>query len=306
MQKRAVFIRQNVFPVLTALIWGTAFVAQSVSTDHVGPLTFTTLRSVIAFAVLAAGSLVFSAVKRKRGGPAGTEKQGSGRDLIVGGICCGVPLAVASNLQQLGLGETSAGKAGFITALYIIMVPLAGIFLGKKIAPVIWFCVALAISGFYLLCVKEGFSVSRGDVLVLICAICFTGHILTIDHFSALNTDPVKMSCIQFATAAFISGILMLIFEHPTWDAIRAAGIPILYAGILSSGAAYTLQIIGQRYTDPTTATLIMSLESVFAALAGWLILHETLSFRELLGCVLVFAAVILAQIPLPDRKNRA
>ena len=292
----------NLILLLTALIWGSAFVAQSAAADVIGTFTYNASRNILGALVL----LPVICVPERTRRPSAASSATVNRNTLAGGICCGIILTAASGFQQAGVALTTAGKAGFITALYIIMVPLAGIFLGKKIAPVIWFCVALAISGFYLLCVKEGFSVSRGDVLVLICAICFTGHILTIDHFSALNTDPVKMSCIQFATAAFISGILMLIFEHPTWDAIRAAGIPILYAGILSSGAAYTLQIIGQRYTDPTTATLIMSLESVFAALAGWLILHETLSFRELLGCVLVFAAVILAQIPLPDRKNRA
>ena len=283
----------NMILLLTALIWGSAFVAQSTAADLVETFTYNMSRNVL-------GALVLLPVIYVQA--SGAARMLPDRSTLTGGICCGIILAASSGFQQAGVALTTAGKAGFITALYIIMVPLAGMLLGRKVAPVIWLCVALAISGFYLLCVKEGFTISRGDILVLCCAICFTGHILTVDHFSALGTDPVKMSCIQFITAAVVSGILMLAFEHPTWEAIVAARVPILYAGVLSSGAAYTLQIVGQRYTDPTTATLIMSLESVFAALAGWIILHETLSPKELLGCALVFTAVILAQVPLPLR----
>ena len=282
----------NLILLLTALIWGSAFVAQSTAADLVETFTYNMSRNVLGALVL----LPVIYVQAR-----GAARMLPDRSTLTGGICCGIILAASSGFQQAGVALTTAGKAGFITALYIIMVPLAGMLLGRKVAPVIWLCVALAISGFYLLCVKEGFTISRGDILVLCCAICFTGHILTVDHFSALGTDPVKMSCIQFITAAVVSGILMLAFEHPTWEAIVAARVPILYAGVLSSGAAYTLQIVGQRYTDPTTATLIMSLESVFAALAGWIILHETLSPKELLGCALVFTAVILAQVPLPS-----
>ena len=283
----------NLILLLTALIWGSAFVAQSTAADLVETFTYNMSRNVLGALVLL--PVIYIQAR-------GTARMLPDRATLTGGICCGIILAASSGFQQAGVALTTAGKAGFITALYIIMVPLAGMLLGRKVAPIIWLCVALAISGFYLLCVKEGFTISRGDILVLCCAICFAGHILTVDHFSALGTDPVKMSCIQFITAAVVSGILMLAFEHPTWEAIVAARVPILYAGVLSSGAAYTLQIVGQRYTDPTTATLIMSLESVFAALAGWIILHETLSPKELLGCALVFTAVILAQVPLPTR----
>ncbi len=331
----------NLILLLTALIWGIAFVAQSTAADVVETFTYNMSRNVLGALVLLPVIYIRSGHEK---GPRRSSNQAAlpqtsadnsvypasspviahaaqgavtsrpasrlarmlpDRATLTGGICCGAVLTASSGFQQAGIALTTAGKAGFITALYIIMVPLAGRLLGRKVAPVIWLCVALAISGFYLLCVKEGFTISRGDILVLCCAICFTGHILTVDHFSALGTDPVKMSCIQFMTAAVISGVLMLAFEHPTLEAIVAARIPILYAGVLSSGAAYTFQIIGQRYTDPTTATLIMSLESVFAALAGWVILHETLSPRELLGCALVFAAVILAQVPMPSHTTK-
>ena len=344
-------LKGNLILLLTALIWGSAFVAQSSAADVIETFTYNMSRSVLGTLVLlpviyisgrqralqedlsrfeaaysgsdaSGGSSGSNGSDSSNGanrsgnrGPSSTGSAGvttgsfsdimlPDRNTFIGGICCGIILAAASGFQQAGLAQTTAGKGGFITALYIIMVPIAGMFLGKRVAPVIWLCVAMAITGFYLLCVNEGFSISRGDILVLICAICFTGHILVVDRFSALNTDPVKMSCIQFATSAVISGIIMLLFEHPTWEAIWAARIPILYAGVLSSGVAYTLQIIGQRYTDPTTATLLMSLESVFAALSGWLILHETFSAKELAGCVLVFAAVILAQVPLPVKKK--
>ena len=184
------------------------------------------------------------------------------------------------------------------------MVPILGVFIGKKIPKIIWLCVALAIVGFFLLCVKDGFSVSKGDVLVLICALCYSVHIMVIDHFTSKNVDGVKMSCIQFLVAAVVLSPLMIVIEHPSMDIILSAWVTIGYAGILSSGVGYTLQIVAQKDTDPTTATLIMSLESVFAALSGWLILKEVLLPKEILGCVLVFVAVILAQVPLPTRTK--
>ena len=298
-------IRQNVFPVLAAFIWGTAFVAQSVGADYVEPFTFNAARSGIAFLFL----LVLCAVLRKRRERdfAGEAKAapGSRRDLAVGGICCGTALTVASFLQQKGLETTTSGKAGFITALYIVIVPLLGVFIKKKIPKITWLCVGIAVVGFYLLCVKEGFSVSAGDLLVLCCAFFFSIHIMVIDYFNGKQVDGVRMSCIQFLVAGLISLVLMLVFEQPSLENLWAAKGSILYAGVLSCGVAYTLQILGQRDTEPTTATLILSLESVFAALSGWALLHETLSFKELAGCALVFAAVILAQIPLPVKAKK-
>ena len=225
------------------------------------------------------------------------------RVTLIGGVCCGLALSVATTFQQVGITMTTAGKSGFITALYIILVPIMSIVLGKKIPRIIWFCVGLAIVGFYLLCVKENFTISPGDVLTLICAVCFSAHIIIIDYFTSKNVDGVKMSCIQFGVASVVLTPLMFAMESPSMHSILSAWVTIGYAGILSSGVAYTLQIVAQKDTDPTTATLIMSLESVFAALSGWVILHEVLLPKELLGCLIVMVAVVLAQIPLPTRK---
>ena len=224
---------------------------------------------------------------------------------LIGGICCGLVLCIAGDLQQFGMTTTSPGKAGFITSLYIVIVPLLGIFIGKKIPKIVWFCVAAALFGFYLLCVTEQFTISTGDLLVLCCAFFFSIHIMVIDHFSEKGIDGVLMSCVQFLVAGGISLVLMFALESPTWAHIFAARSSILYSGVMSCGVAYTLQILGQKRTDPTSATLLMSLESVFAALSGWLILHQSFSLREFLGCVLVFAAVLLSQIPLPQKNIR-
>ena len=274
--------------LLVAVIWGSAFVAQSKGMEHIGPFTYNFSRSVIGAAVLLPVIAVRSGLSKRRG-----EKPspGSKRVTLVGGICCGAALCAASAFQQIGISMTTAGKAGFITALYIVIVPLMGIFLKRRIHPAVWICVAVAAAGFYLLCVKEGFSVGAGDLLVLCCAVIFSVHIMVIDRFDALGADCVKMSCIQFAVTAVLSAVPMLIFESPEMPSIWDARLSILYAGVLSSGVAYTLQIAAQKHADPTAATLIMSLESVFAALSGWLILGEVLSVKELIGCGLVLAA---------------
>lgn len=294
-------MRSNLLLLLVAFIWGSAFVAQSSAMDYVGPYTYNMTRNVLAFAFLVP-VIWFMEGKGKSKSVSATLRPN--KQTVIGGICCGIALAVASTFQQVGITMTTAGKAGFITALYIIMVPILGVFIGKKIPKIIWLCVALAIVGFFLLCVKDGFSVSKGDVLVLICALCYSVHIMVIDHFTSKNVDGVKMSCIQFLVAAVVLSPLMIVIEHPSMDIILSAWVTIGYAGILSSGVGYTLQIVAQKDTDPTTATLIMSLESVFAALSGWLILKEVLLPKEILGCVLVFVAVILAQVPLPTRTK--
>lgn len=206
-------------------------------------------------------------------------------------------------LQQIGLVYTSAGKAGFITALYILIVPILGLFIGKKVGTKTWIGVALAVVGMYLLCITSGFSIAFGDLMVLLCAFVFSLHMLAVDYFSP-KVDGVKLSCIQFFVCGILSAIPMMIFEQPQMGQIMDAWLPIAYAGILSSGVAYTLQIISQKHLNPTVASLLMSLESVFAVLTGWLILHEKLTLREFLGCVLVFVAIILAQ--LPEKKQQA
>lgn len=291
--------------LITALIWGAAFVAQSVGMDYIGPFTFSAARDVIAIIVLIPVILLFT--DKGTGGtyPPILQQLKPDRITLIGGAWCGLVLGAADTLQQVGISMTTAGKAGFITALYIILVPLMGHFMGHKVPRIIVICVTLAIAGFYLLCINGDFQVSFGDFLVLCCAVFFALHILVIDHFLLKKANSIKLSWVQFATAFLFSGTLTVLFEQPDWSALWAAKWPLLYAGGLSSGVAYTLQIVGQKYTEPTTATLIMSLESVFAALAGWLILGEVMTAKELTGCVLVFAAVILAQIPLPHLSFR-
>lgn len=304
--------------MLTSFIWGSAFVAQSSGMNYVGPYTYNMARNVLAFLFLIP---VIYVIGKKKGV---TDDAGSGtgideeasveanwksillpdRTTLVGGIYCGLVMAVAGSLQQIGITMTTAGKAGFITALYIILVPLMGVFIGKKIPRIIWFCVVLAMAGFYLLCVKEGFSISKGDVLVLFCSVGFSVHIMTIDHFTSKGVDGVKMACIQFAVAAIVMTPVMFALENPSVSGLLSAWMTIAYAGILSSGVGFTLQIVAQKNTDPTTATLIMSLESVFAAVSGCLFLNEVLLPKEILGCILVFVAVILAQVPLPVKSK--
>lgn len=291
--------------LITALIWGAAFVAQSVGMDYIGPFTFSAARDVIAIIVLIPVILLFTDKGTDGTYPPILQQLKPDRITLIGGAWCGLVLGAADTLQQVGISMTTAGKAGFITALYIILVPLMGHFMGHKVPRIIVICVTLAIAGFYLLCINGDFQVSFGDFLVLCCAVFFALHILVIDHFLLKKANSIKLSWVQFATAFLFSGTLTVLFEQPDWSALWAAKWPLLYAGGLSSGVAYTLQIVGQKYTEPTTAPLIMSLESVFAALAGWLILGEVMTAKELTGCVLVFAAVILAQIPLPHLSFR-
>lgn len=298
-------MRGNLMLLLTALIWGTAFVAQSAGMDHVQPFTYNGVRTLIGGLVLIPVIMLFDRLKPADSRPSAAEQKVINKNSLIGGICCGTVLCVASCFQQFGVSMTTAGKAGFITALYIVIVPLMGVFIKKKIPKIIWLCVAIAVAGFYLLCVKEGFSVGTGDLLVLCCAFFFSIHIMVIDHFTAGKVDGVRMSCVQFLVAGIMAIVLMFLFEEPTLASIWDARVSILYAGVMSCGVAYTLQILGQKDTDPTTATLLMSLESVFAALSGWVLLHESLSLKEIFGCAMVFAAVILAQIPLPVKANK-
>lgn len=285
------------------MIWGVAFVAQSEGMDHVGGFTFNCVRSLIGGAVLLPCIFLMRALRAKESGPgiqpeAGDRVETSGtRTLFTGGICCGIILCVASNLQQQGIKYTTVGKAGFITALYIVLVPLLGLFFHRKVGKLVGAGVLFAISGLYFLCIDEHFTIGTGDFLVFLCALVFSVHILTVDHFAPL-VDCVAMSCIQFFTCGVLSAIPMLLFEQVSWEGLRGAALPILYAGVMSCGVAYTLQVIGQKNMNPTVASMIMSLESVVSVLAGLVLLEQRLSKREILGCVLMFIAVVLAQLP--------
>lgn len=293
-------LRSSLLLLLTATIWGIAFVAQSVGMDYVGPFTFTSVRNFIGALVLVPCIWFLNRNKSKEEVAA---QIGSKKILITGGICCGICLAAASCFQQFGIQYTTVGKAGFITACYIVIVPIIGLFLKKKCTPLIWLSVVLAVIGLYLLCITDSFSIGKGDILVMICALLFSLHILVIDHFAPL-TDPVKMSCIQFFTCGVVCAVPMFLFEHPQMSDILAAWMPILYAGALSCGVAYTLQIVGQRNMNPTVASLILSLESCISVLAGWIILNQQLSMKEIGGCILMFAAIVLAQLPV-GTKNK-
>ncbi len=285
------FIRQNVFPVLAALIWGMAFVAQSVGADRVGPFTFNAARAFIGFLFL----LVICIALRIKNKPSYDKKYY--RDLLIGGLCCGIALTLAINLQQKGLETTTSGKAGFITALYIVLVPIFGIFLKKRAPRMIWLSVVLAVAGLYFLSISEEFSITMGDFYMLLCAFCFTGHILVIDHFTD-KVNGIELSCMQFLFCALLSALGMAATETPVWADIVSCAVPLLYVGILSSGVGYTLQILAQKDSNPTVVSLLMSLESVFATVFGALILHEAMSGREFFGCGLMLVAVVLAQLP--------
>ena len=276
---------------LTAFIWGTAFVAQSVGMDHLGPFGFNGIRSLIGGAALLPCIWILGRTDREH------RKKEDWKTLLAGGISCGLALFAASSLQQIGIQYTTAGKAGFITAFYIVLVPVAGIFLGKKTGWKVWMAVAMALAGLYFLCITESFRIGKGDVFVFAGAVIFAVHILVIDYF-APRTDGVKMSCIQFFVAGILSLFPMAATETTTPEGVWLSMGPLLYAGVLSCGVAYTLQIIGQKNMNPTIASLILSLESCISVLAGWVILGERLSVREGAGCALMFGAIILAQLP--------
>lgn len=300
-------VRNSLLLLLTALIWGTAFVAQSVGMDYVGPFTYSCVRSLIAGIMLIPCIAFLNKVnpnqEEKEICRDESRRKAYQKKLLIGGICCGLALGVASCLQQIGIQHTTVGKAGFITTFYIIIVPIIGLFFKKRCGLNVWAGVVLALAGLYFLCITEGFSIGYGDTMVFLCALAFSIHILVIDHFTEL-VDGVKMSCIQFFVSGILSGAAMLIYETPEWSQIIAAWAPVLYAGIMSCGVAYTLQIVGQKGMNPTVASLILSLESSISVLAGWVILGQRLSSKEVLGCALMFGAIILAQIPVGRRRE--
>ena len=283
--------------LVCAAIWGSAFVAQSVGAEYVGAFTFLAVRNWIAVAFLVPVIPVRDAILKKRGRPAvRPANRTQRRFLFVGGAACGFFLCSASAFQQVGISYTTTAKAGFITALYVVIVPILAMFFGKKVKNRIWICVALAVAGLYLLCMRGELSVSFGDGVVLVCAFLFACQIMTVDYFAPL-VDTIRLSQTQFFVTALLSTVCMFLFENPGADALIMALPSIAYAGVMSSGVAYTLQIIGQQNLNPAIASITMSLESVFAALAGWLFLGQSMTVRELAGCVLMFAAIVLAQL---------
>lgn len=286
--------------LLAAVIWGSAFVAQTLGMDHIGPFTFQAVRSLMGAVALLPVILIFEKQK-KNTGIKHKEAHYQSKDLLLGGTLCGLVLFVAINLQQFGLLYTTPGKAGFLTAMYILIVPIYGLFLKHKPPMSLWVSVLIAAVGLYLLSVTEQFTISLGDILLILCAFAFAGQILIIDHFVE-KVNAIKLCSLQFLVCGVLSSIAMFAFEQPKLGAIKDAIGPLLYAGVLSSGVAYTLQIMAQKTTPPALASLLMSLEAVFAVLAGILVLGQVPSMRELAGSALMFIAIVLAQRTEPQK----
>ena len=300
-------MQSNILLLLTAIIWGSAYVAQKSGMDYVEPFTFNGIRTFIGGLVLIP-VIFFMEKKNPPEEISREEKTKKNKELLIGGICCGLALFAASSLQQFGVSYTTAGKAGFITTLYVVFVPIISVLLRKKVRPIMWLCVAMGAVGLYLLCMTDAsFRLTFGDTLVLLCAVAFAVHILTVDHFSP-KMDGIKLSCIQFLTVGIVSMVCMFIFEHPDIHAILDCAVPLLYAGVLSCGLGFTFQVVAQKHAEPTVASLLMSLESVFAVVFGALLLHETMSMRELSGCLIIFIAVIISQLPekKPQKEGEA
>lgn len=308
MRKNAMKLPGSILLLIASMIWGAAFVAQSLGADNVYPFTFNASRSIVGALVLVP---VFLLMDRKNPG----ERKKNYRLLLLGGAGCGVLLFIACNLQQFGISyvDTSAeaaeaiekanvGKVGFLTALYIVLVPVFGVFLGRRVGYPVWISVLIALLGMYLLCIKPGFTVGASDIYAILCAVAFAMQILLVDAV-APKVDPIRLSCVQFAVCGAISLICALITENPSMTDVIKAWAPILFTGVLSSGVAYTLQIVGQLRCRSEVASLVMSLESVFSALFGFLILGQAMSAREFTGCAVMFAAVVLAQLPIGRNK---
>ncbi len=283
----------NFLLLFTAMIWGLAFVAQRSGMDLIEPMTFNATRTALGAACVGVMATIIPQKPDK-----GIDERTFRHSTIVGGVLCGIFLAVAGNLQQIGLVYTTAGKAGFITATYMLLVPVVNLLIFRKRSSLfVWVAVVIGLVGMYLLSIKEGFTLAKGDGLEAICAIFYTFQILSADHFTKKG-NPIGISAIQLLTAAVINVVLAFIFETPSWDKIVSAAIPILYCGIMSSGVAYTLQMVGQKYSEPTTASILMSSESLFAMISGMIILHERMTGREALGAAIMFAAIIMVQFP--------
>lgn len=289
--------------IFTAAIWGMGFAWQRMGMEDIGPVTFTAAREIISAVFIGILALILNLISKSRmrepvsdAAPLEETTRRGIRANLKGGICCGAVLVTATLFQQIGIVYTSAGKAGFITAMYMLFVPILGFIIFKnRNSWLVWLAVVIGLIGMYLLCINEKLTLTKGDALMLVCALFYSCHILCCDHF-ATEGEPITISAIQFATASVISVILAFIFEVPSMEEIRTAILPILYCGFVSGGMGYTLQMVGQKYADPTPASIIMSLEAVFAVLGGAVMLHERMSMREAAGCIIMFVAIILVQ----------
>ncbi len=290
-------LKGNLILLFTAIIWGSGFVCQSIGMEHIGANTFMGLRTLLGAVVLL--PLVFFGSGKEKD----KKKSDDEKTLIKGGIVCGTILCIASTVQTIGIKYTTAANSGFITAMYIIFVPFLGLFLKKKVGMRTYIGAFLALVGLYMLSVAgTDFKLNKGDLLTLLCAVMFSFHIMAVDYFSP-KTDGVKLSCIQFFVCGIINVILMFIIEKPSISVIKECWVAIVYSGIFSCGIGYTCQILGQKYTDPAPAAIIMSMESVFAAIGGFLILHETLGIVKIIGCVIMFAAIVIVQLPKKSKE---
>lgn len=292
-------LRYNAMLVLAAFIWGSAFVAQSVGTNYVRAFTFQSLRSILACAVLLPVIFFSDHRKQKRGESTACNLH----ELIKGSVVCGIIISISAVTQQYGIAMTTVGKAGFLTAMYILIVPVLGLFFHKKVPTKLWFCILVELIGLYFLCINEQFILAKGDFFEILCALSFSFHILAVDHYCT-KVDPIKLSFLQFLVSFIVCGIFAIIFDPTTWADIVACAIPLLYLGVLSGGVAFTLQIVAQKQAEPTIASLLMSLESVFSLVSGMIVLHEIPSTREAIGCILMFGAIVFSQ--LPERKSMA
>lgn len=301
-QERKKQLIASLLLTLAAFIWGSAFVAQSEALDILGQFTFLASRSFLGVLALVPVSVFLYKKGQKSGvGEHNEYKTFFSKDLLLGGVLCGTVLFAASALQQVGIISSGVGKSGFLTTLYILAVPVLGLFLKRRVKPFMWVCIALGIAGMYFLCVSEASALNFGDLMLILCAVCFGVHIMVIDHF-VKKVDGVRLSLVQFFVVGIFSLVTALIFEEIDFALIKAAFFSIFYAGVMSSGIAYTLQIVSQKNLSPTVASLLMSLEAVFAALSG-AVFGERLTSNEIFGCVLVFAAIILAQLPIENIK---
>lgn len=293
-------LKGNLLLLLTSVVWGISFIAQSKGVELISPMAFNGIRSMLG-AIVLIPVIFFLDLGRKKGN---TYSPANTKTLVWGGIICGTLLCIATTAQTAGMIYTSPGKSGFITALYMVIVPIIGLFGGKKTRPMLWICVLIAICGLYLMCISSALKINVGDILTLACAFVFSFHILAIDYFSP-KVDGVKLACLQFFVCGALNLVYVFLFEKPELEPILDSWISIGYSGIFSCGVAYTLQIVGQKYTDPTSASILMSLESVFATLTtvilvelGWDLTGGQLTGREIIGCALMLLAIIMVQLP--------